>query len=120
MFSLLKTLSEVVGIFKRPSEEEWRKGTDQALTDISTAHWAKCTLAVRRGLLPENWDDFSVKVTKEQWKEVELFHDKMLATDADYKKEFLVELAYEQQKMAKFNAMLRERGIDPTGGRPKK
>ena len=120
MFSLLKTLSEVVDIFKRPSEDEWRKGTHQTLTNISTAHWARCTLAVRSGLLPENWDDLSsVKVTEEQWNEVELFHNRMLATDADYKKEYLAELAYEQQKMEKFNAMLGERGLDPTGGRPK-
>lgn len=112
MFSLLRMVNDVIRAF-RPSREEWNKASNKVLTDVSTAHLAKCTLAVRRGLLPEEWKEiWRVKLSDEQWKQVDLFHEKMLATDAEYKKEYLVELELERTKYAEYEAKLREQGYD--------
>ena len=119
MFSALKTLRDIAGIIRGPSLEERIKGGGQVLLEEGTKHNAKCTLLIRRELLPHDWSIPPRKVTDEQWDELNGFHERMLKEDPDYKKEYLAEVELQRTRLAELEAAVRQRRLDRERGRLK-
>ncbi len=115
MISALKTLSELLSVFRRPSREEWLEAQKQVAGRMTAERWAMCKMLVSRGLAPgKEWRDL-FKLPDDEWDKLMEYHSQRLKDDPEYKKEYLAVVEAELREAEEFDAQLREHRKHRTG-----